>query len=105
MVVIPTLNIILATTQMQIRLVDANGQSGGFQGRLEVNINNTWGTVCDDAFGTPEAVVVCKQLHFSGYVQKTKKKYKNKKITSMFIHFNRKFELKIFCIIKENIMR
>lgn len=54
------------TTQMQIRLVDANGQSGGFQGRLEVNINNTWGTVCDDAFGTPEAVVVCKQLHFSG---------------------------------------
>lgn len=79
-VVIPTLNIILATTQMQIRLVDANGHSGGFQGRLEVNINNTWGTVCDDAFGTPEAIVVCKQLHFSGYGQKTKQKYKNKKV-------------------------
>ena len=51
---------------MQIRLVDANGQSGGFQGRLEINVNNTWGTVCDDAFGTPEAKVVCQQLHFSG---------------------------------------
>ncbi|XP_062572436.1 deleted in malignant brain tumors 1 protein-like [Saccostrea cucullata] len=50
------------TVQMQIRLVDANGQTGGYQGRLEVNINNTWGTVCDDSFGTPEAQVVCKQL-------------------------------------------
>lgn len=105
MVVIPTLNIILATTQMQIRLVDANGQSGGFQGRLEVNINNTWGTVCDDAFGTPEAVVVCKQLHFSGYVQKTKKKYKNKKLLQCLFTLIENSNLKIFCIIKENIMR
>lgn len=101
-VFIPTLNIILATTQMQIRLVDANGQSGGFQGRLEVNINNTWGTVCDDAFGTPEAIVVCKQLHFSGYGQKTKQKYKSEqKITSMFIHFNRNSNLNFFALLKK----
>ncbi|XP_056011221.1 deleted in malignant brain tumors 1 protein-like [Ostrea edulis] len=54
------------TTQMQIRLVDASGQFGGYQGRLEVNINNTWGTVCDDAFGSSEATVVCKQLGLNG---------------------------------------
>lgn len=52
---------------MQIRLVDASGQFGGYQGRLEVNINNTWGTVCDDAFGSSEATVVCKQLGLNGY--------------------------------------
>lgn len=98
-VVIPTLNIILATTQMQIRLVDANGQSGGFQGRLEVNINNTWGTVCDDAFGTPEAIVVCKQLHFSGYGQKTK--VQKQKSTSMFIHFNRNSNLNFLALLKK----
>lgn len=100
-VVIPTLNILLATTQMQIRLVDANGQSGGFQGRLEVNINNTWGTVCDDAFGTPEAVVVCKQLHFSGYVQKTKKKYKNKKLLQCLFTLIENSNLKFFALLKK----
>ena len=35
-------------------------------GRLEVKVGNGWGTVCDDAFGTPEITVACKQLHFPG---------------------------------------
>ena len=34
-------------------------------GRLEVCYNNTWGTICDDAFGPQEAVTACRQLGFS----------------------------------------
>ena len=32
---------------------------------MEVCINNQWGTVCDDNWGTPDATVVCEQLGFA----------------------------------------
>ena len=35
------------------------------EGRVEICINNAWGTICDDLFGPQDAIVVCTQMGFS----------------------------------------
>ena len=37
------------------------------EGRLEICINNAWGTVCDSGFGSNEAQVSCAQLGFTSF--------------------------------------
>ena len=48
-------------THGTVRLV--NGATTN-QGRVEVCVGRTWGTVCDDYFGTNDARVVCRQLGY-----------------------------------------
>ena len=49
-------------TQGAIRLADGDTLN---EGRVEICVNNVWGTVCDNGWGTPEAQVVCRQLGYS----------------------------------------
>lgn len=45
-----------------VRLVDGSN----LLGRLEICVNNAWGTVCETQFGLNEARVTCAQLGGTG---------------------------------------
>ena len=48
-----------------VRLVSPH-QGVDFMGRVEVLIENQWGTVCDNTFYTDEGSVVCGMLNYAG---------------------------------------
>uniref|UniRef100_A0A1X7T3T8 SRCR domain-containing protein n=1 Tax=Amphimedon queenslandica TaxID=400682 RepID=A0A1X7T3T8_AMPQE len=48
-------------TDSEVRLVDG---SGSHEGRVEVCINEAWGTVCSNGWTNTDANVVCKQLGY-----------------------------------------
>lgn len=49
-----------------IRLV---GGQNRFEGRVEVRVNGQWGAVCDDAWETNDAKVVCNALGMGQWVK------------------------------------
>ena len=48
-------------TNGDIRLV---GSSSSTSGRVEVCVNNQWGTICDDYWDNNDAKVVCRMLNY-----------------------------------------
>ena len=46
----------------QLRLVGGNIPN---EGRIEICIDNVWGTVCDDLWSSTDVTVVCRQLGYS----------------------------------------
>ena len=61
-----------------IRLV---GGSVADEGRVELCLNNAWGTICDDGFDVNDANVICRQLGYPDHGTLVL-------ISSNFIHAN-----------------
>ncbi|XP_053386927.1 uncharacterized protein LOC123542089 isoform X2 [Mercenaria mercenaria] len=55
-------SVICTGYQLNITNIRLAGTSGPYHGRVELEVNGTWGTVGDDYFGTYEARVVCRML-------------------------------------------
>ena len=51
------------TGEARLEMADDNEVINIREGRLELCINNAWGTVCDNLFGVEDAAVACSQMN------------------------------------------
>ena len=58
-----TLHAYAGCARGEIRL---HGGSDDLEGRVEICLNNEWGTVCDEMWDVVDAGIVCRQLGYSG---------------------------------------
>ena len=49
-------------TNDEVRLI---GDIGPHEGRVEVCVNEVWGTVCSNSWNNDDASVICRQLGYS----------------------------------------
>ena len=55
-----------------VRLQDGNFSN---QGLVEIKCNSNWGTICSSGFDSSDAIAVCTQLGYTGYINYTQIKY------------------------------
>ena len=53
-------------------MIRLQGGSYSNQGRVEVYCNGQWGTICNNGFSFSDALVLCKQLGYNGYINYNK---------------------------------
>ena len=56
-------------TNIDIRLA---GSSQPGRGRIEILVNNQWGTICDAFWGLADAEIACLDLGYDGALQATR---------------------------------
>ena len=55
-------NILFAGPQCTENNIRLRGGSSALEGRIEICLGGTWGTVCDDGWSGNDATVACRQL-------------------------------------------
>ena len=57
--------VVCAISEFAVPVRLSNGTSNS-EGRVEINLNGHWGTICDIYWDTSDATVVCRQLGYDG---------------------------------------
>lgn len=60
-IILPYLSLIISQFTGTLRLLEGSNKN---EGRLEVYIQNAWGTVCVNNFDTTDATIACQQLGY-----------------------------------------